>query len=250
MMNKIKRAFRCGISLLSVLALLSGLGLSVSAAADGASLDLTKTGSVTLELADGDGNTVSGGKITIYQVAELYFNDGDMAYRYTDDFDGCSATLDVTDTSLAATLAAYVRNKGISGTTSSVSSKGKVTFSGLSLGLYLLVQTTASENYETISPFVVTVPYESDGAWVYEVDASPKVGTVTRKVPDEPDKPPRPKKKTSESSSTTTVSVTYASTLPQTGQLNWPVPVLACCGMLLFALGWAMRMSGRKEQDV
>lgn len=28
--------------------------------------------------------------------------------------------------------------------------------------------------------------------------------------------------------------------LPQTGQLNWPVPVLAVSGVLLFAAGWVL----------
>ena len=30
------------------------------------------------------------------------------------------------------------------------------------------------------------------------------------------------------------------SSLPQTGQLNWPVPVLAVSGVVLFAFGWAL----------
>ena len=35
--------------------------------------------------------------------------------------------------------------------------------------------------------------------------------------------------------------------LPQTGQLNWPVPVLACSGVLLFAVGWVLNRQGKKE---
>lgn len=35
-------------------------------------------------------------------------------------------------------------------------------------------------------------------------------------------------------------------TLPQTGLLWWPVPVLACAGMLLFVLGWAKQ---RKHEE-
>ena len=33
-------------------------------------------------------------------------------------------------------------------------------------------------------------------------------------------------------------------TLPQTGQLNWPIPFMACSGVLLFAVGWVL---DRKE---
>ncbi len=36
-------------------------------------------------------------------------------------------------------------------------------------------------------------------------------------------------------------------TLVQTGQLNWPVPLLAGCGLALFALGWGMAFLKRKQ---
>ena len=35
--------------------------------------------------------------------------------------------------------------------------------------------------------------------------------------------------------------------LPQTGQLNWPIPVMAISGMLLFAFGW---VTDRKYKTV
>ncbi|MCD7821787.1 MAG: hypothetical protein LUG64_06230, partial [Clostridiales bacterium] len=41
---------------------------------------------------------------------------------------------------------------------------------------------------------------------------------------------------------------TTSSKLPQTGQLNWPVPVLAVSGVVLFALGWGLSRSGRKRE--
>ena len=38
-------------------------------------------------------------------------------------------------------------------------------------------------------------------------------------------------------------------TLEQTGQLNWPVPVLSIAGLLLFSIGWAMLNLGKKEEE-
>ena len=38
--------------------------------------------------------------------------------------------------------------------------------------------------------------------------------------------------------------------LVQTGQLNWPVPVLATAGLLLFSVGWAIVNFGRKEEEM
>ncbi|MCD8052129.1 MAG: peptidase [Clostridiales bacterium] len=238
-MKTIRRTAGRGLALLLALVLACGMALSAYAA-DNASLDFTQTGSIELTLADSDGNAVSGGSVTLYQVATLYLDDGDMAYAYTDGFADCGVTLDVEDTSLAETLADYAASKGVSGTTLSIGSSGTVSFGGLELGLYLVVQTTESDNYETISPFVVTVPLEEDGVWVYDVDASPKVGAVTPTEP-EPDEP--------DESTTTTTTTTVTKTLPQTGQLNWPVPVLAICGAVLFALGWCLTRSDRKRSE-
>lgn len=47
---------------------------------------------------------------------------------------------------------------------------------------------------------------------------------------------------------TITETVTETVKLAQTGQLNWPVPLLACAGMLLFAAGWALVFM-KKEKD-
>ncbi len=37
--------------------------------------------------------------------------------------------------------------------------------------------------------------------------------------------------------------------LVQTGQLNWPVPVCAIAGLLIFSIGWAVLNFGRKESE-
>lgn len=42
-------------------------------------------------------------------------------------------------------------------------------------------------------------------------------------------------------------TITNTPKLVQTGQLNWPIPVLAGCGLLLFAVGWALVFLKRKK---
>ena len=63
-----------------------------------------------------------------------------------------------------------------------------MTFRGLELGLYLIVQTEASKGYEPINPFLVSLPMAEDGKWNYAVDASPS-GCLH---PTKPDTPPTP----------------------------------------------------------
>ena len=47
----------------------------------------------------------------------------------------------------------------------------------------------------------------------------------------------------------TVVTITNTSKLPQTGQLNWPVPVLICAGLALFVVGWVLFFRRKKEKN-
>lgn len=221
--------------------MLCASGRSAYAAADAASLDPDRTGSVSLTLADDSGTTVTDGAVTMYQAAALALEDGSMDYAWTDAFAACGETPDVTDTNLAASLADYVEEHQITGTTASLDAEGTVCFDGLSLGLYLVVQTTQSTGYNAISPFLVTVPLAENETWVYEVDASPKVEVYTETA--------APPESTTTITTTTTTTTTTAATLPQTGQLYWPVPLLAAGGLALLATGRGLVMSDRRKRD-
>jgi hypothetical protein len=35
--------------------------------------------------------------------------------------------------------------------------------------------------------------------------------------------------------------------LPQTGQLNWPIPVLVILGLAMFSVGWNLRFGKRRR---
>ena len=274
------------------------------AALDTSTLDRSKTGSIQLTLNDAENLPVSGGTICLYEVADLSLEDDTLTYVQTEEFCDFSADWDTIDAALAKELAAYVETQGIQGIEATVEADGTVFFDELELGIYLLVQSEESDNYVAITPFLVTVPLDEDGEWVYEIDAAPKVGTVTSsdseaedptepeetsystttsdttsetEEPTEPDEsshstttsdttseteePTEPDESshstdtssTSNTTETTSVTSTFSNTpsdtpsdtssgtLPQTGQLNWPIPVLAVAGILLFAFGWMMQ---------
>lgn len=108
--------------------------------------------------------------------------------------------------------------------------KGVCKFETMSTGLYLIIQERASTGYSKLSPFLVSVPYMEDGTYRYSVTA--KLKTELEKEP-QPTKPtPIPPGK-----------------LPQTGQLNWPVPVLALCGLGFLACGCLTQLSGKGKQN-
>lgn len=61
---------------------------------------------------------------------------------------------------------------------------------------------------------------------------------------------------TTESTTATTTTATTTTTsilkntkiLPQTGQLWWPVPILSCCGLIIFGIGWFMFSEKRTKK--
>lgn len=191
-------------------------------------IDTTKKGSISVTMKTKE-KVVSGGELTIYQVAKIQNDNGTYSYVYTNGFENCGVTLgDLTDSKLASKLEAKISSSAEK-TTKTVGSDGTVKFENLSTGLYLCVQTKAASGYNKVSSFVVSVPLKEDGAWVYDVNASPKVETVT--TPTTPNKPTTPDN----------------GTLPKTGQLDWPIPILSVAGLLLCAFGWKMRKESTNE---
>lgn len=233
--------------------------------------DLEKKGSITVTMRQGE-KTVPGGTLTLYRVGVVSENDGNYDFVLTDEFAGSGLTLeDIHSAQLAGELADYAKAHGMSGTTQNIGTDGTVTFRDLEPGLYLLVQNKAAAGYYAATPFLVSVPMLEGGLYVYEVDASPKVEIKkmpeTPETPEEPETPDEPETpeepETSDEPETPTeseapeipdASITpgtpeaAAMTLPQTGQMNWPVPVLAAAGLGLFLAGWIMRY-GKKKSD-
>ncbi|MDO5423397.1 MAG: SpaA isopeptide-forming pilin-related protein [Eubacteriales bacterium] len=224
-MKKIKPIF----SMLLALCLLCG----VSAAACAHEVpDEDRKGTVTVEMKY-NGSAVSGGVLTAYRVGEIQEDDGDYSFVKTDAMEGFTGSYEEIDSAeLAGAVAAFVQKEKISAYSIAGNQNGKAVFSNLELGLYLIAQTESSDGYEPLTPFLVSVPMNENGTYLYEINAEGKVELTSTTKPTEPTEPTEPKKP-------------KEPTLPQTGQLNWPVPVLAILGMALFLAGWALRFGRR-----
>ena len=146
------------------------------------------TGTIRVALYDSaKDKALSGGQLTLYRVAEVKRKNGDLSFEYCGDFYGCGIALgDLTDSTLADQLLEYMP-QGAKGTTKTVDVDGNAAFEDLELGLYLIVQSKASNGYAPIKPFLVSLPMAENGKWNYEVDASPKVGGYTPVNPDKYD---------------------------------------------------------------
>lgn len=188
--------------------------------------DESMQGAIVVEMSY-DGNAVTGGKLLAYRVARIVENDGNYGFEvlapYEVDTELSQENLNSPE--LAAVFAEQVSGEGIEPI---VSEDGLIRFEDLELGLYLIIQTEASEGFEPLNPFLVSVPMYEDGHYVYEVNAEGKFQLHQETEPTaEPTGTPGPG-------------------LPQTGQLNWPIPVLAVLGLGLFSIGWVLCF-GRKK---
>lgn len=209
--------------------------------------DLTKSGSISVTVKDSRTSLpVAGGEITLYPVASVASTPTGYAYAYTDDFADCDysfAHIEDDAAGLAKSYEAYVLKQDIAGTPQEVDESGQVHFNDLSAGLYLVVQTQRSGAYTVLDPFIVTIPMIADNAYVYDVDATPKTGTVMQPLPPGTDDQPSPSPDVP-SPTPSIPRVPGTGELPQTGQLWWPVPVLASLGTALILIGWIQRKNG------
>lgn len=268
-------------------AVLAALTLLVWCAAPAFALevvDLSRTGSIKVSLYDSEtSEAVGGGTLTLYRVAKVQKDNANLSFVYTNGFEDCGVELgDLSEGELAGRLAEKIAATAES-TTVEISDFGVAEFGDLEVGLYLVVQTTAAENYNVINPFLVSVPIQENGSYVYDVDALPKVGTAAKKTPeppDTPDTPDTPDKPEEENPNTPAAPgpdnpdgwvlgangekiylnpeapspdnpnghVMGAHGLPQTGQLNWPIPVLAVIGVVLVAAGIELKKGTRKDE--
>ena len=231
-MKKVKYGIYALIWVLCALLLPGGYCHRVSAAQKPVQTD--KKGSIRILMTDTDtGQTVAGGTLSCILAAKLTVSQGVTEWKYTEAFADCGLSLEnIQDAEFAQKLSDFASGKKITGITQNVQSNGTAVFENLSVGLYLVVQQITAEGYDAVSPFVVTIPAEQKDGWSYDVDASPKMGTVRAEptVTQAPSQPSEPR-------------------LPQTGQLNWPIPLLAAAGLVLMLIGWCMYRSGKEQND-
>lgn len=261
--------------------------------------DTQKTGVISVTLTEQyDKEPIVGAELSVYYVATVVMDaDENLIYDYTEDFEQFDTAID--DISLATKLDAFVSQYSVPSVKITTNAHGTALCEELPLGLYFVKQTGAVEGFAPCTPFLVTLPNEKNGEYMYEVNASPKTevarltsitikkvwntdtsteaadsvtvqllknGNVVKTAildaqnnwqvtyADMPESDAYsikeidiPKGFTATYSKTGYVfTVTNTSTLIQTGQLIWPIPVLAVSGMLLIAVGITLLQKKRK----
>ena len=196
--------------------------LTVNASATEVLPPLQEKGSLTIEMTY-NGEALTTGKVSILQVGvleEITENHYDFRIfgalgRESITQEECSDP-EVAKALLAAgkeTLSDKIRTLAVT--------EGAAVFTELDAGLYLVWQEDADacKDLSAIQPFLISLPIWVEDHYVLDVVAAPKVPVQPAPTPPPPPPPPPPPD------------------LPQTGQLNWPIPVMAIAGALLVILG-------------
>ena len=213
---------------------------------------------------------LENGEVSIYLVANVVSDNG---YKYdtsTGQFAGQEAVAGIRDmdadalTSQNYQIAMQLyRITNTTGSPSALSTaeiqNGTVSFAGLRPGLYLVVQsgdTIIPSDAETgdirigFTPYLQSIP---DAEGNYEVQAFPKPGIEgppigEKETETETHKETEPNtKKTETEKETSPPGTPPRGNLPQTGQLWWPVPVLALAGLAFIAFGFIRRSRGSRR---
>lgn len=130
------------------------------------------SGTLTVTLEDKDKKNIEGLTVHLCQIATL----DDMGYYPSEAFEASGISIagivNNPDEAAASTVTKYVLDTGAN-TFSMVSKEGKVTFSNLPLGIYVVFP--APKGAYTFNPYIVFLPYEAGGKLVFELSSAPKL---------------------------------------------------------------------------
>ena len=253
-----------------------------AAAAEKQTVDPAKdTGSISLTLK-GDAGAAKNVEITLYQVGKGTVVNNNLVFELVDglrdaelekpvELNGLTAEENIANAAALKAAIEKLQNTQTGDVVPTWSDKtndeGVVTFTGLPVGVYLVVQTSRSSVYNSITSFLMYLPMtnEDGTAWEFAEMASPKLQRsssggdggggepqlppVVVPDPDVPLGPVEPEEPEEPGEEIPDPEVPLAQ-LPQTGMLQWPVPVLALAGLVLFSTGWMMDQKGRKAREV
>lgn len=138
-----------------------------------------KRGEIKLTALDKDTKEpLSGATFRLYRFASAYFKGTEVSFIYTDEFRNCGMEMgNSSDAYLPVHLMVHAMVNAVHFEEKTTGADGKIVFSNLQPGAYLIVPAGMKDGYLNPAPFIVTVPLkdETQNKWVYSIDATPKI---------------------------------------------------------------------------
>lgn len=186
-MKQMRKKIKILNKLLAFLGIVVMLTGCLSGVVQAGSYEAGKKGTfnLTVQQTDSDGNVtpVSGVKLKLYKVANVNY-DGNVHFVLTDSLSSAGLDFESLESasdwySAAEKLSGMVDSSAASQDAAS-DAQGKITYSELEEGMYLLVG--ASDSLFNVTPMLLTIPFaDSDNGWIYDVHAYPKAEKVSTK---------------------------------------------------------------------
>ena len=159
--------------------------------------------------------------VAIYQVGT---QTEEGSFALSEGFEGC--TLELTQANIEK-LKAYAKENAEPAYIKTTDAEGKFSLTEINTGVYLFVQNSKTEDY-TMQTMLVTNPDPAENKLNYDVIVKPKISAVVKDAP--------------------ASGMVTDTTLPYTGVLNWPVPVLVIIGVIIFCIGWLKFYTDSKKK--
>lgn len=178
---------------------------------------------------------INGAEFSVYQVADLKEDKTGYIVKAPFQYNGDFKDIKTASEHIKLALKLEKQSKNVSEKmTLQTSSDGRVSFSGLKDGIYLVVQTGATgeaKDYTNMQPFLVMVPQLENGIWKKVVNAKPKPEVQRKEVPDTPPHNPPVKP--------------HGKTLPKTGANSG---VFWLSGLLMISAGLLLILGRKKDK--
>lgn len=141
-----------------------------------------------------ENKAISGVEFSIYQVADLKEDKSRYMMIAPFKYDGDFRDIKTAEEHIKLALAFENQSRNLKALDKlQTGTDGKLSFTGLKEGMYLVVQTGAVEeakNYTTFQSFLVMVPQFENGTWNKVVDAKPKTEVISKDKPKNPPENP------------------------------------------------------------
>ena len=260
------------LKLLTAVLLAAVMTLSMITCAAAVESEESFKGSITVTLERND-KPVKGLEVTLYQVGTGAVENNNWQFALVEALASEVGDLELNGLSAAEveaitdTLVKHIKKMpaeekaALTVATKASDENGEIVFDDLGAGVYLAVRTKLS-GYE-FSPALVYLPYGDETGWDEEIAVNPKVSVSQSSDPKDPPKDPPENPPEIPDEPPPTGNKEYPpgdpgdpgvelpeeevplATLPQTGLLQWPIPVMAAAGLLLLGTGMLVERKRR-----